>query len=116
MSTCPELSLHRGLLLLKGFWDPPLGISAPTYAGVSAPRGLGCRTSAVTSSVPSWTWWMHLGSPGCIPPSLLGQMGDWLLPRVRKICLTQGEQLRKVVSISSLLVIKGGWVGVWEDG
>lgn len=67
----------------------------------------------VISSVPGWTWWMHLGTPACTPPSLLGQRGDWFLPRVRKIRLTQGELLHNIVSVSSLEVIKGGWVGGW---
>lgn len=69
--------------------------------------------SVVTSPVPGWTWRMHLGTPACTLPSLLGQRGDWFLPRVRKIRLTQGELLHSIVSVSSLEVIKGGWVGGW---
>ena len=63
----------------------------------------------VTSSVPGWTWWMHLGTPACTPPSLLGQRGDWFLPRVRKVRLTQGELLHNVVSI--IFGGNQGWMG-----
>lgn len=46
------------------------------------------------------------GAPGCPLPRVLGQEGGWFLPRIRKVCSTEGELLYKVVSVSSLEVIK----------